>query len=380
MKATIRDVATLSTVKPLELVSYLRTREWDPAGEKPGEWSRWTRKEGNEEVEIVVPMTTEISDFSYRMSDALAVLEAVEQRSQLEIYRDLIVTSADMVRVRLIDSEFSDGSIPLEDGARFFQSAKEMMVFAACSAHEKRSYFPSRRPDQVNDYLRKTRLGQTEQGSFVMTIISKVPPLLSTGNGQLFENDEPFERKVTSTLAFALAAIRSASDKAASTGMVKAFVSGVSVGVSANLCDALVGLATASDANTHALEIQFSWSRNRPNQQASPTEIFFPTDTFPVIAAASRHLKESSPIPDFVAHGPVIKLHREANQPTGKVTIHCFVENLPRKVTVELQDQNYLLAAHAHADGYLVQCLGTLVRDGRNFRLENPSNFKVEQG
>lgn len=43
----------------------------------------------------------------------------------------------------------------------------------------------------------------------------------------------------------------------------------VSRGVSANLCDALVGMGSSGEGN-RAVDVQFSWSRNRPlasNQQ-----------------------------------------------------------------------------------------------------------------
>src|SRR5438034_1338067 len=83
---------------------------------------------------------------------------------------------------------------PLEDGAQFFENAKDLILAAACAADTPRSYYPTRKPAKAMEYLRKTRLGQTETGSFVLTILSRVPPSLSASNGVLFEIEEPFER------------------------------------------------------------------------------------------------------------------------------------------------------------------------------------------
>lgn len=379
MKATIRDIATLSALKPLEVVSYLRASGWQKTSERPGKWAAWVRKQDEEEFEIAVPLTTHFRDFALRMSDALRVLEVAEDRSQLEILRDLLVTSADVVRVRLADRELSDGSVPLEEGAQFFQKARDMMLAAACAAIGPRAYFPSKRPTEAMDYLRKARLGQTEQGSFVLTIISRVPPSLATENGQLFDVEEPFERRVIQTLATSLMAIRSASDDAASTGKVESFVAAVSKGVSANLCDALVGMGTCADSN-RSLEINFSWSRSRPldPQLEIPSEVNFSPDAFPVIEEASVYFKESTPREEFVARGPVVRLERADGAATGKVTIHCFVDGQPRKVLVELGEPQYHQAVSAHDENRIARCSGVLMREGRGFRLHEPYDFMSE--
>ena len=379
MRATIRDSATLSALKPLEVVAYLRSSGWRKASEEPSRWATWVRSLDGEEYEVAVPLTTEYRDFALRMGDALKVLEAVENRSQLQILRDLLMIGADVVRVRLTDSELADGSVPLEEGAKFFGGARDMMLAAACAAVGPRAYFPSRRPAQVLDYVRRTRLGQTEQGSFVLTIISRVPPSLAGQNGPLLGVEEPFERRVTQTLADSLSAVRRASEEAASTGQVESFVSAVPRGVNANLCDALVCMGTCADDN-RSLAVQFSWSPSRPpnRQMGIPGEILFPPDTFPVIEEASVYLKESTPREEFEACGPVVKLERPDGASTGKVTIHCIVDNQSRKVTVELNEAQYHQAVAAHDEGRTVRCSGVLMREGRAFRLHEPYDFVEE--
>ncbi len=43
MNAKITDAEALSALRPLEVVSYLRSNGWTKAEEKPGNWSRWLR-------------------------------------------------------------------------------------------------------------------------------------------------------------------------------------------------------------------------------------------------------------------------------------------------------------------------------------------------
>jgi len=272
MNVTITDAAALSALRPLEVVSYLRSNAWKKAGEQPGNWSRWLHadREGDE-FEVTVPLNHQFRDFAARMGDVLQVLAAFEGRSQLRILRDLLVTGADVIRLRLAHTESADASVPLDEGASFIQRAKDMMLAAACAAVNPRVYYPSRKPAQATDYIRRARLGQTEPGSFIVTIFSPVPPSLAGPDGQLFELEEPFERLVTQTLAVALNSVRLAAEDAAATGKVDSFVSAVASGVSANLCDALAGMGSFTEAD-RSLDIQFSWSRNRPLVSAEVLE------------------------------------------------------------------------------------------------------------
>jgi len=380
MRASVRDISILKALKPLELVAYLRSTKWEKECEKSGVSSTWilnTEKEG--EYEIALPMSHSLRDFPQRMADALAVLEVVEQRSQLDILHDLTISSADVIRVGLTDSDLADGSVPIEDGAQFFLKAKDMMLAAACAATETKAYYPSRKPSQATDYLRKVRLGQTEHGSFVLTIISRVDPALQGSNGQIFETDEPFERKVTHTLASSLALVLSAADKAASTAEIESFEDAVKGGVSANLCDAIVGMVDTSDC-TRGMSVNFSWSRTRPIDKDStvPNHITFSPDVIPFIKEASRYFKNHSPREGFELQGPVVKLQRDNSELSGKVTVFGIVDEQPRKITFVADKEDYDQAAKAHTNGEIVRCLGELEREGRTYRLENIRNFSVD--
>ena len=242
-----------------------------------------------------------------------------------------------------------------------------------------RVYYPSRKPAQAIDYIRRARLGQTEPGSFIITIISPVPPSLAGPGGQIFELGEPFERRVTRTLAFALNSVRQAAEDAATSGEVDSFVRAVPNGVSANLCDALAGIGSLTEGD-RSLDIQFSWSRSRPlaSELEVPSRIVLNTDAFPVIRQAAVYLKESSPREEFEIRGPVVKLERMEGADIGKATIRGLIDDQPRKVVVELRDADYHKAVTAHDGFRFVRCSGVLAREGRGFRLYEPYGFDVE--
>jgi hypothetical protein len=381
MNVKITDAAALSALRPLEVVSYLRSDGWRKDGEQPGGWSRWLRTDRDgEEFEVTVPLNAQFRDFAARMGDVLQVLATFEGRSQLQILRDLQVIGADVIRLRLMDADLADATVPLDEGAIFIERARDLVLAGACAAVNPRASYPSRKPAQAIDYIRKARLGQTEPGSFIVTILSPVPPSLADPSGRLVALDEPYERQVTQRLATALDAVRQAAEDAATSGQVDSFVRAVSRGVSANLCDALASMGSSGEGH-RAVEFLFSWSRNRPlaPEAGIPDRIRFSPDAFPVIRQAAVYLKESTPREEFEVSGLVVRLDRPDALAPGKVTIHGLIDDQPRKVVVELRDPDYHQAVTAHDQGRVVRCSGVLVREGRAFRLQEPYGFVVEE-
>jgi hypothetical protein len=141
-----------------------------------------------------------------------------------------------------------------------------------------------------------------------MTVRSPVPPALH-GPARLlgFEAEEPFEREVTKTLARALAATRNASEIAAVTADLRPFTEAVHRGVSANLCEAIVGLSRHTRAES--VTVSVAWSPAREVDQDVPSRVQFSADAVPVIAEAARVFREAAPREEFELHGVVVGLN-----------------------------------------------------------------------
>ncbi len=374
MRADIRDPGSVAVLRPLEVESYLRASGWRQVELHEGRYAVWTK---GDEFEALLPITSNVRDFALRMGDILAVLSMAEQRSQLAVLADLLVTSADVLRVRLADTDLADGSIPIEDHARTAQKVRDLMMAAACSAIERKPVWHKRKPDRAVDYLRNVRIGQTERESYVLTVISKVPPMLRSRGVPLFgEREEPYERQVTADLAVALAAIDSAAESAASTGEFDSFDQAVGQGVSANLCEAVTGLLLDDDGG-RTVDFSFSWSRTRPARENQISRIVIAHDRVQFIQEAARLLRARPPIEGFDLEGPVVKLERAEDASTGFVTIDALVEGRHRHVRVELGEDDYRRALQAHGDGMDVRCSGRLVREGRGDVIKNPVAFSV---
>ena len=385
----MRNAGALESVQPLEFAAYLRASGWQEHEHVPERASIWSLDNGsNGGYEILLPLRRDFRDFVNRISEAVQTLEVAEQRSQLEILQELGTASADIVRVRVNPSDAANGSIPLDNGVSLFQRAREMMLAAACAAVEPRSQYQTRKPNRATEYLSKVHVGQTERGSYVVNLLSRVAPNLeaatpsSTENvttlfpTEPFDETDPFERQVTKQLAGALEATRTAAEYSAATGTIEHFNEAVAKGVSANLCEAIVGMNESGGEN--GLEIGLRWAPARPVRGTSPLKVSFPADTMPLIGEAARIFRQTPPREGFEVEGYVVKLARRGDVgDEGIATVASFLEGNERLINVVLGGADYHRAVQAHDFGIRVVCYGHLTKRGGQFVLLNPREFTL---
>jgi len=379
MSANVLASDALRALRPLEVASYLRVHGWRQEADLNGKGSVWLlpAEDGREEADITLPLQRDLGDFALRMGDVLRTLRQVERRPEPEILQDLMTTSCDLIRVRAPSREAESGSLPLEQAVAFVERSRDLVLAAACAAITKRAYFATRKPTKATEYLSKVRMGQTERGSYVLTILSPVAPALAP-EGELpldLEPSEPYERRVTRTLAEGLAAMEQAARGAAASGGMGGFEQAVRLGVSANLCDAVTGLSAVSPGE--GLDIRIAWSRTRPVPNTVPSRVFLGSDSMPLIQEASRLFKDTAAVEDVELQGFVTRLARGPTEISGEVTLEGLLDGQLRRAIVELGEGIYSQAVQAHEQRQRVACAGDLVKERGGFRLQNPRHFRV---
>jgi hypothetical protein len=376
MKALVRDTETLQTLRPLELVQYLKANGWQQNRQIPDKASYWLAKGiDGEELEILLPLRTDFADYTARMAELLHILEVAEGRSQLEILRDLSTINADVVRIRTHMDEAETSGIQLDEGVQLHQRARDLWIAAACSARNFKPVFANRKPDVVMDSVRKVRFGVSGVGSYVLTIISPVPPALNVDDRTLAGISEPFERKTVLTLANAMWAIRSAARRSAETGNAEPFWDAVQNGVSANFCEALVGL-NESGGNS-GIETSFTWAISRQVPESTPNRVLLSADVVSYCGEAAKILRASTAIDDVEVQGEVISLERSYEANDGAITVSGVVDGKPRRILLWLPHYDYELAIRANAEKRTIYCVGKLEKEGASWVLRNPRDFTI---
>ena len=362
MAVDLRDPDALSEITPTALTHLAVELGWSEL-EPYGDHSIVYSADGL--PEIILPRTRKLGDYSRVVARLIDVFASTDNRDTMEVYRDLVTADRDVVRVRVTEG---GNSLPVARGAELIAGARSMLIAAACSLYRPQAVY-RRVTKEATDLVNQVRLGQTEQGSYIVVlhtpaVVARTPTLLEDPE----DDFAPPHRRMTRRLTEALITTREALESGHLASAGEAMESAIRRGVSANLCESLVDLIGAFSS----LDIRVTWARTRPEGSRGEAVRFFEPDV-QHLDAASRLFRESEPQPSAQLVGAVVRLRRDESESDGNITLRAEVEGHPRSVTASLNPPDYNLAIQAHRDKAAVIVTGTLERVGERWRLLNPS-------
>ena len=369
MKAGIRDREALLAVSPAALSAYARAAGWakvEPYGDHSDVYI------GERLPEIILPRTQRLGDYAGVVAQLVDIFARAAEMDELSLYRDLVTADRDVIRVRA--AEGGDGAVAVNAGIDLMCGARDMILAAACSLRKSLPIYRPGANEAAADYVRRMRLGQTEQGSFVVTLLSSVvsPPIqqpIEPG----WPPEDLGERQMTGRLVAALWAARQATEEVVG-GDADAFREAVKHGVSANLCEALVKLIEPFPT----LDVSITWARTRPMPTPRDVISFAEADA-PILAAAALSFRVCEPRPNMRLYGFVWSLKRDESETDGTITLRASIEDEDqiKSVTAVLNQSDYEQAIQAHKEKAAVIAEGDLERVGRRWKLLNPRIVNV---
>ena len=359
MRVSIHDRAALLAVSPAALSAYARSAGWSRQDPYRVHSDIYV---GEARPEIIVPRTERLGDYASVVATLIDTFATVVGQDELAVYRSLVTADRDVVRVRA--GEGNDGSVTLSAGVELLGGVRDMLLSAACSLREARPVYRPGANREAVELLAGLRLGQTEQGSFVVTVLTgAVPAPLPGLFPDLDDRNAPTERRLTKRLVGAVAAARVAAERTAA-GDASAFGEVVADGVSANLCDALVRLIEPFPT----LDVDVSWARTRPVNGAAAVVRFGRADAV-VLREAARALRDRAPRSGVRLCGFVRRLKRGEGGEDGTITLSAKIDGQRQSVSAVLERADYDRAVQAHRDRTPIVLVGDLDRVGQRWRL-----------
>lgn len=367
MTIRIEDRSALLAVSPAALAAYARTAGWSKT-ETYGNHSDVYN--GGTLPEVIVPRTKHLADYASVVARLIKIFSDVAEMSEIALYNDLVTADRDVIRVQV---EGEDSTVDINDGVSLVTGARDLLLAAACSLDNPRPVYRPKANRKAVRLLNNVRLGQTEPGSFVVTLLPPViaPPVQTPPLPELEEPDPPMARKMTKRLCEALAATREATDRAA-RGDAEAFDDAVASGTSANLCDALVQMTEPFQI----LDVSVTWAKTRP--MPTPRQMVQFTDNdVPTLYKATNNFREHKPMLDVRLRCSIQKLTRDDYYTGGTVTMHTSIDNKNRSVKTIFNAVDYNQAIDAHKEKVPIIVTGDLIRFGQRWRLLKPSIVAV---
>jgi hypothetical protein len=356
-----------------DLRDYLVAREWVSVPSRRGDAVIY-RSPGDGAAEVQIPLDTSLPDYGDAMILASRRVAGFEGRAVEQVLRDLVQPRRDIVRYALAGEAVQAGSIGLLAGFSLVSGAVKSLLASACSVQRPRRFHPRMTLTDAESYVRACQLGQTEIGSYVLTIDAPldIP-------GQLVSDGLPFGRRAT-TYLLAAAGHLAQSIRRGEPERVLEERPDVPL-VSANLCEALVEIMPPDESAD--LRLSSAWSPLIPSPSSVPVDVRFDRSMF---ASVERLAGQLRPAPGSEAArfvGKVIELSGAPNpsgELEGEVLLQIQVDDQLLKARVLLGTSEYRLAGTAHLEQRYVSVRGLLHRGRRAHVLREPADFMILPG
>lgn len=359
-------------IKPIsveDLARYLVATGWKETKRVRGIAAVWQNPE-IQASEVLLPLDRSLRDYEDRIRDAVTALAEQEGRKATEVARDVGLMSNNLVSVRVMHPDTDQGSIPLGDGVSLIAKAKDMLLAAAMAMYSKRRQFRGLHVKTARDYFETLRLGQTEVGSFVVNIIAPIGAVTSG----IDDDSEPIGSAVTHSLVSGLEALTQAVDVYRDSGSLKAFETSVTKGVSANLCDAVVGLSGHRRNRDFEVTVR---SGPSPIGGRSETTFHFDMPRLDAVSTASAFLKNDYVAKNLDLVGFVRKLNRARDSEAGTATMETAFGGIERLVQIELSGEEYHVAVTAHDQKVAVACSGDVHVKSKSATMTRKGAFRI---
>ncbi len=353
---TLREIA--STLSPPAVSQYLATHEWELETRDRDVKEIWKLPgDGGVRGRIMLPLATDFVDFPRRFGETLQALATIYNWDPAVLAERIAAARADLLFVRL-DQEMVDATIPFRQAEKTLQALFTMMRAAATTADDPTHSHRGRRSAIVTNFLEEDiRLGHTQRGSFVFTVVTRLgdPPLENEANVAT-----PFPRRVMTTLATGLRSTR----QLALTWDEAALDHAGQLGLSAALVESLQDLTQPQALRT--LDLSFDWAASAPPPEVGISRIVVDRNAMAGLPRVRERLvRREEPSAHQALLGTVRTLNRDdlgdGDSETTSIVLSTHVDGRPRKVHVPLAGQEYEWAIRAHRSRQPIVVSGDLI-------------------
>jgi hypothetical protein len=321
-----------------------------------------------------VPLSRELADFDLVMATAVTVIAQHEKRPATELLTELLFPPADILKFAESGPAATSGDVPFVHGLDLLGGTRKILLAAACTTIRPLPFHPRMSLTEAEQFLQQCRLGQTERGSFVLTVacpLNAVPL-----EPDLFDGS-PFTRRVTEYLMRSLHRLASALDLGDADAVLREAQN--EPVLSANLCEGLLDMAPEGEDSFLRVTTEFSRTLPQAVSGSIPKTVRLRREVFPSIEYLAGRLRPTPALQRQVLVGLVETLNgrpNAENRPEGQVILRIITpESEILRARADLNANDYARADQAHMGTIPVSLEGVLRQVGRSFRIDHVSNF-----
>ena len=318
--------------------------------------------------ELVVPITNEVFRLERDLNNIIKTLMSFYDKKEYQILDDFENSVKDQVKFRVKSEMTEDGYIPLVEGVRLLENTKEMLIASFLSISNKKKNYTGPHPENVNEAISNIKMGQTEEGSFIINIYLPNDYYEDGQPSLLKEESDSFTRKALTVMEQASTELISkAKTFEEQHNDLSVFDDSYLQGVSSNFCSAISEISS-NGKNDVEIEIILN---DTIDAKENIRKIEIKKEIIPIINDVKEYYKQDLTTENFVLIGHVTKLHQEVDDSEGDITLTCEIAGKLKKVKLDLNETFYTIAQEAHRNKSYLRCVGTLKINGRVTTLSN---------
>lgn len=360
-------------LNPLAVCKYLEQTGWNLFPFKRTDVKVYQITFGESFRQVMVPMDKKFSDYKQVMYDVVQNLADVEGKSVEQVMLYLLNPNTDILKIRLDKKEVESGNILFDDAIKLFDNAKKLLAATALDIINPKKIHYGRIDESVQKFLNQCRFGQTEIGSYVVSVVCPFAELSEEeGYKQLsiFTDEErcasSLTRRVTNKLMDNVAFVKQQIDEGKADTLIAE-----EVGISSNFLEALNGLNLQSE-NT-LVEFTTEWSPTVKVNRSKNNHIKVTNDYYQPIASVVEKIKEeTNKRTEIIGRIKQLSAVPAVDKREGGTVTVVFVseDDKAKSVQVHLSKEDYENAVEAHQLGKFVKIVGDLVGQNK-LKMEN---------
>lgn len=369
-------------ISPLAFAKYLKDMGWEQYQSKRQYIKIFQYEKNDDFFQVIIPTEKKLNDYKEAMYKAVVTVAEAENKSVEQVLLYLLNPNTDILKIRLEKKDVEAGNILFDDAIRMYENAKRLLAATALDILHPKKYHQGRMDDCVLKFLSSCRFGQTEIGSYVVSVVCPFAELDENEDYKqlsIFSDEEQcansLTRQVTSRVMKNISFIKNQIDNGE---MDKLILQDEDKIISANFYEALGGLNL--DLNGADVEFIAEWSPIVKNADCVKSRILLTHDYYQPIETTIERLKDETNKSTRII-GRIKKLESSPDvqkRKIGKITVVYLDENDKRKtVTVNLNKNEYDKAIKAHERGFHVEIVGE-ISCGRNASMTCESFAVIE--
>ncbi|MEV5262995.1 hypothetical protein [Streptomyces anulatus] len=349
---------------PAVLGALLRRHGWQRRGGAPGRYGRWTPPgSAAGTTSLLVPESAAFPDSGELIEEALLALGRSPDPSARDILVSLTAPSDEIRWWREVPESAAGaaGASGWTEAEELRSAARQVLMAGALAARGRAGYHGARHRRKARAALDDALIGPGAGGR---SLTAYVP--VDSG------------RAVAVRLCHALHATREAVDYQRATGGMEAFDSAVAAGVGRELTEALIALVRGSEGA--GIDLRWAPAAGAPDGcPARPAPVEFSPGDLPALRAAGARYLRDEPAVQVRLTGAVVRLRRSGPRGAGIVRLRVLAGAEVAHVRVELDEEAYRIAGHAHLVGLPLRVEGRLENRGGFRRLTGASQVAPVQ-